>query len=206
VELTHPACSVESVGGVEPSLLAGAAGWSGAEEAGPLLLSEAVALAADVEDVAVVEEPVEDGGGDDRVAEHLAPLGEALVGGQDHAAALVASRDQGEEGGGGRAVVGPDAELVDDQHLGGELDAQVAVEAVLGLGAAEVFHQVVGAGEVDAVAGLDRLEAERDGEMALDVVKRMPSSVGVHLGDVEEDGAIRASVQQVSEQDRLVAA
>jgi hypothetical protein len=34
----------------------------------------------------------------------------------------------------------------------------------------------------------------------------MPSSVGVHLGDVEEDGAIRASVQQVSEQDRLVAA
>jgi hypothetical protein len=62
--------------------------WSrwGAEEAGPLLLSEAVALASDVEDVAMVEEPVEDGGGDDGVADHLAPRGEARVRGQDHAA------------------------------------------------------------------------------------------------------------------------
>src|SRR5262249_46566125 len=138
--------------------------WCGrrTEEAGALLLSEPVALAPDVEDVAVVEESVEDGGGDDRVTEHLAPLGKALVGGQDDAAALVASGDQGEEGGRGGAIVGPDAELVDDQHLGGEVDPQAAIEAVLGLGAAEVFHQVVGADEVDAVAGLDRLPAERD--------------------------------------------
>src|SRR5213082_1453783 len=39
--------------------------WSGwrAEEAGPFLLAEAVALAPDVEDVAVMEQAVEDGGG-----------------------------------------------------------------------------------------------------------------------------------------------
>jgi hypothetical protein len=42
------------------------------------LLAEAVALASDVEDVAMVEESIEGGGGDDRIAEHLAPLGKAL--------------------------------------------------------------------------------------------------------------------------------
>src|SRR5689334_15666917 len=112
--------------------------WSGwcAEEAGPLLLSEPVAFAPDVEDVAVVEQSIEDGGGDDGVAEHLAPLGEALVGGEDDAAALVASGDQGEEGGRGRAIVRPDAELVDDEHLGGEVDPQASIEPVLGLGTA----------------------------------------------------------------------
>ncbi len=114
-----------------------------------------------------MEQAVEDGGGDDRVAEHLTPLGEALVRGQDHAATFVAGRDQGEEGGGRRAIVRPDAELVDDQHLGGKVDAETAIEAVLSLGSAEVFHQIVGAGEVDAVAVLDRLEAERDGEVSL---------------------------------------
>lgn len=85
-----------------------------------------------------------------RRAEHLAPLDEALVRGQDHVAALVASGDQGEEGCRGRAIIRPDAELVDDQHLGREVDAEPAIDAVLGLGPAEVLHQMVGAGEIDA--------------------------------------------------------
>jgi len=86
----------------------------------------------------VVQQPVEDGGGDDRVAQDIAPVAEALVGGQDDAAALVAGRDEGEERGGGEAVVGPDAELVDDQHPGREVDAQAAAELVVGLRPAEV--------------------------------------------------------------------
>ena len=66
----------------------------------------------------MVEQAVEDGGGDDGVAEHLAPLGEALVRGEDDRAALVAGGDQREEGSRRESVVGPDAELVDDQDLG----------------------------------------------------------------------------------------
>src|SRR5207249_3162611 len=64
----------------------GEAGWRDGrrEEAGALLLAQAGALAADVEDVAVVQEPVEDRGGDHGVAAHLAPLAEALVGREDH--------------------------------------------------------------------------------------------------------------------------
>ena len=45
--------------------------------------AHAIAVAPDVDDVAPVEEPVEQRGGHDLVAEDAAPLLEALVGGQD---------------------------------------------------------------------------------------------------------------------------
>ena len=61
-----------------------------AEQTRLTLLSELVALAADVEDVAVVQQPVQDGRGDDGVTQQLAPFTEALVRGQDNAPALVA--------------------------------------------------------------------------------------------------------------------
>jgi hypothetical protein len=48
-----------------------------AQEARATLLPEAVGLAADGEDVAVVEQAVEDRGGDDGVAEDVAPFADA---------------------------------------------------------------------------------------------------------------------------------
>ncbi len=48
-----------------------------------MLLLQPVGLALDVDVHAVVQEPIEDGGGDDRVFKDLAPLAEAAVGGQD---------------------------------------------------------------------------------------------------------------------------
>ena len=68
----------------------------GGEYPGLAFLPEPVALATDVQHVAVVQEPVQDGRGDHGVAQQFAPLGEALVGGQNDAAPLVAGRDQGE--------------------------------------------------------------------------------------------------------------
>jgi len=44
-----------------------------------------------------MQEPVEDSGGDHLVAEDLAPLRDHLIGGDEHAAALVAARDELEE-------------------------------------------------------------------------------------------------------------
>jgi hypothetical protein len=80
--LTHPlAVHVSGVVGD-----GGERGRADAEEPGPLLLPQAVALAADVENVAVVQEPIEDGGGDDGVAQDPIPFAEALVRGQDDAA------------------------------------------------------------------------------------------------------------------------
>lgn len=67
--------------------------------------------------MAVMEEAVEDGGGDRRVPEDLPPFTEAFVGGQDDAPVLASGRDQLEEDRGGRPVVRPDPELVDDENL-----------------------------------------------------------------------------------------
>ena len=45
--------------------------------------AEPVARALDLDDGGVVQEPVEECGGDEGVAEDLAPLGEAAVGGEE---------------------------------------------------------------------------------------------------------------------------
>jgi hypothetical protein len=50
-------------------------------QAGLALLLEPVAVALDQDGVAVVKQAVEDGGGQDLIAEHGAPLGDELVGG-----------------------------------------------------------------------------------------------------------------------------
>ena len=52
-------------------------------------VSESVALATDVEYMAVVQKPVADRGGDHSIAEEFSTLGEALVGSQDQAATFV---------------------------------------------------------------------------------------------------------------------
>ena len=70
-----------------------------AEEPSLPLFPEPVAFAADVQHVAVMQQPVQNCRGDDGVAQKLAPFSEALVGRQDDAAFLIPGRHQGEEGG-----------------------------------------------------------------------------------------------------------
>src|SRR5512147_1313988 len=67
------------------------------DQAGAPLLAQPVAVAANGDHVAVMQQPVEDGGGDYRIAEHRAPVTDAAVAGDHQAAALVALRDQLEE-------------------------------------------------------------------------------------------------------------
>jgi len=43
------------------------------------VLPEPVAVALDVDDFAVVQQPVEDGGGDHGIPEELLPVGEAFI-------------------------------------------------------------------------------------------------------------------------------
>ena len=54
-----------------------------------LLLSKAIAFALNHERVTVMEQTVENCGGEDVVAEDRAPLGDDLVGGDEQAAAFV---------------------------------------------------------------------------------------------------------------------
>ena len=61
------------------------------------LLAQPVAVAANGEDVAVMEQAVEDGGCHHGVAEHRSPLADRAIAGDQHAAPLVAPRDELEE-------------------------------------------------------------------------------------------------------------
>jgi hypothetical protein len=65
-----------------------------------------------------MQQPVEDGGGDDPVAEHIAPGAEALVARQDHRPTLVAPADELEEQVGADPVDRQVADLVDESSRG----------------------------------------------------------------------------------------
>jgi len=70
-------------------------------------------VADDRDEVRVVDEPVEDGARDRGVGDDLGPRLEALVAGDDDAAALVAARDDPVEGVGEQPVERGEAELVE---------------------------------------------------------------------------------------------
>src|SRR5437899_12641929 len=84
------------------------------DEAGVELVLQPVGIAADVDRDRMVEDPVEDGRGDDPVAEDVAPAPEALVAGEDHRAPLVAPADELKEEIGAGPVDGQVAGLADD--------------------------------------------------------------------------------------------
>ena len=131
------------------------------------VLAQAIARSLDLDDDGVVEQPVEQRGGDDGIAEDLAPFGEAAVGGEDHGALLVAGVDELEEQ---VAAAGNDrqvADLVDDQERCAAEIAQALPELPFALGGGQRGDDVGQSGEVDALAGLDRLDGERGGQVAL---------------------------------------
>jgi hypothetical protein len=126
-----------------------------------LEVSESVAPPLDVEHVRLVQQAVEDGGGECLVAsEQFGPLAHAFVGGdQDRAAALAVS-NQSEEQAGLLAAHRLEAELVDDEQAGGEVlaTAQACGRQVrIGL---EHDLQLVEAVELRGEAVLDGLHAE----------------------------------------------
>ena len=69
----------------------------GRGDASEVAVFESVGVAAEVDDVGVVDEAVDHGGGDDVVAEHFAPPAERLVGCDDQGCSFVAVGDELEE-------------------------------------------------------------------------------------------------------------
>lgn len=61
------------------------------------MLAHAVAGTFDLDHDGMVQQPVEQCGGDDGIAEDLTPFGEAAIGGEDHGALFVAGVDELEE-------------------------------------------------------------------------------------------------------------
>jgi hypothetical protein len=77
--------------------------------------AQAVALAFEGDHGGVVDEAIDERGGDHRVAEDFAPGFEAAVGGDDDRTAFVAARDEREEQVGGLAFKRQVADFVDDE-------------------------------------------------------------------------------------------
>src|SRR5690606_7455655 len=131
-------------------------------------VAQAKALAADVDGGGVVEEPVQERGGEDGVGEDLAPLAVALVAGEeDRLSGLVALAHGLEEEGGVGTGEGQVADLVEDEEVGAGDDPEQQVEAVLLARDARARDELVQREEVGAVAALDRLERQGGGEVRL---------------------------------------
>ena len=115
----------------------------------------------------VVEQSVEDGRCEDLVAEDRAPLGDELVGGDEHAALLVAARDEPKEEMRAALLEGQVPELVEDEQLRLGLEAELLIQLTVGFGTRERAEQRRGALEEDAVARLDDRATKADREVRL---------------------------------------
>ena len=98
------------------------------------VLAHPVAAAADVDDMAVMQQPVDERSGHDLVAQNLAPLLEAFIGGQHSGCALIAPVDELEEEHGAGLTDRQVADLVDDQERGIGEDLEAASQLAGGLG------------------------------------------------------------------------
>lgn len=118
----------------------------------------------------VVDEPVDQRGGDHGVAEDLAPGLEAAVAGDDDRAAFVAAGDEGEEQVGRLAFERQIADLVDDDQAVAFDALEFVVQRVAVLGGLETVDPLLGGRERDAVpvlAGLDRQRGRQDASMVV---------------------------------------
>lgn len=81
-----------------------------------LAFFQAVRLTLDIDNGAVMQDTVQDGGGDGDVGKDLVPLGEGFVGGKDGRRFFIPSGNQLEEQVCALDVHGEVADLVDDEH------------------------------------------------------------------------------------------
>ena len=98
------------------------------------VLTHPVAVAVDVDDMAVVQQAIDERSSHDLVAQDLAPLLEALVGRQHSGCALIAPVDELEEEHRAGLADRQVADLVDDQELGIGEDLEAESQLAGGLG------------------------------------------------------------------------
>ena len=136
------------------------------------VLAHPVAAAADVDDMAVMQQPVDERSGHDLVAQDLAPLLEAFIGGQHSGCALIAPVDELEEEHGAGLADRQVADLVDDQERRIGEDLEAASQLAGGLGFFERGDEVGQSAVVDSAPALSRGSGEADREMRLADARR----------------------------------
>ncbi len=132
-----------------------------------LALFEAVRLALDVNDGAVVQDTVENGGGDRNVGKNLVPLGEGFVGGKDGGGFLIPSGDELEEQIGTLDIHREITDLVNDEHPVLGQDLEFVEQTVLKVSFFQLLNQLVAVDIVGGEAVLRGYKAECGGQMGL---------------------------------------
>ena len=136
------------------------------------VLAHPVAAAADVDDMAVMQQAIDERSGHDLVAQDLAPLLEAFIGGQHSGCALIAPVDELEEEHGAGLADRQVADLVDDQERRIGEDLEAASQLAGGLGFFERGDEVGQSAVVDSAPALSRGNGEADREMRLADARR----------------------------------
>ncbi len=126
------------------------------QESSASLFFEPRALAADGDDVAVMQQAVEDRGRDDGIAEDLTLLADGPIRGQQDAAAFIATADELEEGMGRIRLDGQVAQFIDDPQFGFGKVEELLVEAPLRVRLDALRDERRGARKQHRVAGGDR--------------------------------------------------
>ena len=132
-----------------------------------LALLQAVRLALDVNHSAVMQDTIQDSGGDGDVGKDLIPLGEGLVGGKDSGRFLVPPGNELKEQACTLDVHGEVADFVDDEHpvLGQNLE--LVRQAVLKMSLFELLNELVAIHVIGGEAMLCRHKAQGRGQMGL---------------------------------------
>jgi hypothetical protein len=129
------------------------------------MLAHAIAGALDLNDDGMMEQPIEQRRGDNRITEDVAPFGKAAVGSEDHRALFVAGVDELEEqvaaASGDRQV----ADFVDDEQRTTAQEADFLAQRALAFGLGEDGDEIGQRDEVDAFAGANGLDGKCRGEM-----------------------------------------
>ena len=141
------------------------------------VLAHPVAAAADVDDMAVMQQAIDERSGHDLVAQDLAPLLEAFIGGQHSGCALIAPVDELEEEHGAGLADRQVADLVDDQERRIGEDLEAASQLAGGLGFFERGDEVGQSAVVDPAPALGRRDRQTDREVRLADAGRAPDTL-----------------------------
>ena len=130
------------------------------------MILHAVAAAFDDDGLGVMQEAVQDGGGDGAVVvEHRGPLLEGFVGRQNNRTPFVALADDLEEEVGPVLIDRQIPELVQEQKFRGQIALELAFEQAAFLGGSQVVDDADGVGKEDGVAFLAGRVAQGGGQM-----------------------------------------
>ena len=132
-----------------------------------LTFFQTVRLALDVDHGAVVQDAIQDGGGNGDVGKDLIPLGESLVGGKNGGRLFVPSGNQLEEQVCALDIHGEIANLVNDEQPVLGQDFELVGQAVLEMGLFELLDELVAIHVVGGEAMLGRHKAQHGGQMSL---------------------------------------